>query len=118
MLTPITLEVFADNVSAVLRAFGEKPHFSAPWVARILGRHPKFRFDRDFVRGMKDYSKANGAGSRGVYSTYWLEPGIYEVAEKRSWGSSRRYFCVVYNGEVTEIPEGEVDAWLEKLRSA
>ena len=41
---------------------------SKPWVARILGRHERFGFDRKFVAGITDHSHSNSTGSRGVWS--------------------------------------------------
>lgn len=84
-----------------------------PWVARITGRDARFGLRREFVRGVKDYSRANSVGSRGVYRYFFLASGVYEVNELQSWSRSRRYFLRVgADGGKTEITREEVDAWL------
>lgn len=77
-----------------------------PWVAKITGTDKKYKYKREFVRGQKDYSKANSTGSRGIYIYYYLDEGcIYEVSEQVTWKSWERYFCKVEKGKVLEIKE-------------
>ena len=83
-----------------------------PWVARITGFDDHYEFAREFVNGQKDWSQANGIGSRGVYIYYPLRPGIYEVNDRVSWQRSRRYFIQVDGLEITEITREEVGEWL------
>jgi hypothetical protein len=57
----------------------------------------------------RDYSKANGVGSRGVYDYYVLKPGnIYEIIEVLSWKRSRRYYAFILpDSSVKEMDYGE-----------
>jgi hypothetical protein len=57
------------------------------------------------IAGIKDYSIATGAGSRGVMIHYFLSPGIYEVNERVSWQNARAYFIQVENSTYFEIDE-------------
>lgn len=81
---------------------------SKPWVARLLGMDDKFGFKREFVNGQRDYSNASGTGARGIYAYYPLKDGIYEVNERTSWKSVRRYFIRVQGTIITEISREEV----------
>lgn len=55
---------------------------SDAWVAKIVGLHPKYGLDREFVRA--DRSGLSGSGRSGSISWDIDEPGIYEI----------RNFCV------------------------
>jgi hypothetical protein len=87
------------------------------WVAKIVGKSKKYKFDRVFVRGKKDYSQANSVGSRGIYIWYFLEPGFfYEVSEPVSWKNTNRFFCKVdCEGNIIKISEEEVLLCLKKI---
>jgi len=75
-----------------------RPLPQRPWVAEIKGLDSQRGFDRQFLRGAKDYSQSNGAASRGVYLHFILDDGkIYEVHEPLGWKKFNRYFCR-YNG--------------------
>lgn len=66
------------------------------WVAEVTGLSPHFGIRRQFLGCHKDYSRANGIGSRGVYAYYVVETGhIYEVSEPLSWKRVDQYFCTV-----------------------
>jgi len=82
------------------------------WVAEIKGFGKKYHYDREFVPGKNDYSKANSKGTRGIFCWYVLESGhVYEVKEPTSWSRIERYFCRVSDeGEIIKISEGEVEA--------
>jgi len=128
MKASLTLEAIGDNTITMLRLWsrvadaamsggGEKVFGKIPpacWVAEVRGPDSQYKWQRRFLRGKKDYTRANSVGSRGVYVCYILESGlVYEVKERVSWGRSRRYFCrVSEGGEVIEIPEDEVTQWL------
>jgi len=83
-----------------------------PWVARIVGIDPDavppLQLQRIFQRGVRDYSAANGTGSRGIMLYYALEDGVYEVHARDAWRRTRRYFVRVDAGQVTEISREEV----------
>ncbi len=85
---------------------------SCGWCAEVS--LDGYKIDRDFLKPKKDYSEANGVGSRGVYAYFYLDEGkIYEVYERTSWKSSERYFCKVKNGEVVKITEQEATRCLK-----
>jgi hypothetical protein len=99
--------------------FGKAP--SGTWVAEITGFDPKFKYARKFLRYKKEYSRSNSAGSRGVYAEFTLESGkMYEIKHRVSWNKSERYFAkVTDDGDIVEIDEAEVIAWLKaKSQSA
>jgi hypothetical protein len=82
------------------------------WVARILGTDLKFAFQREFLRGKKDYAEANGTGSRGVYWWYELPEGdIYEVSAPQSWSRADRYFALSTRGQLVRMELDEVIEW-------
>lgn len=84
-----------------------------PWVAEIVGVNENGRPERRFLDGQKDFSEANGIGSRGVYYYYHLLPGrTYEVREILSWTKDRRYFCRVEGDRIIEVERGEAFACL------
>jgi len=85
-----------------------------PWVARIIGIDPHYRYQREFLQPSKDYSEANSVGSRGVFLYYWLDDGaVYEVKEQYTWRKWRRYFCQVRDGQIVRIEEEDVVEWLK-----
>lgn len=100
--------------------FGKKFTGSIPsssWVAEIVGFHSKYKYDRIFLQGKRDYSRANSAGSRGIFAWYILESGkYYEIKQQTSWKKSCRYFAKVDDtGEIIEVKEEEVRGWLRNL---
>jgi hypothetical protein len=85
------------------------------WVARIIGHDPKYKYVREFLKGKKDYTKANSKGSRGVYLWYILESGyVYEVSSPSTWSRIDRYFCTVTDdGEIQRVDKDYVDQWIK-----
>ncbi len=119
MKASLKLECIGDNRLCWLRALDRLSGGSGSlgggyWVAEIRGTHPKYKYDRAFLRCKKDYRNANSVGSRGVYAHYILEEDkIYEVSEPRSWKRIDRYFCsVTPQGDIERMTEEEVQAWL------
>jgi hypothetical protein len=45
------------------------------WVAEIKGSDPRYGLAREFLRGIRDYSRANSVRTRGVFETYELLEG-------------------------------------------
>lgn len=85
-----------------------------PWVARLRGLDEKYRFAREFIVGMRDYSLANSIGSRGVFEYFALANGLYEINECIKLGCARRYFIRAENTTITEISREEVEQCLLK----
>lgn len=112
----LRLEAIGDDLASLVSSWRDLgPHFSLkprrPWVAEITGWRGGRWYDREFLGGHKDFSQANGKGSRGVYLYYHLAEGhIYEVRELISWSSDRRYFCAVRDGSLVELSVEEVQA--------
>lgn len=107
----VTAEICGNDLAEA--TFGS---FKASYfVAEITGFHPKFKYDRNFLRCKKDYKHANSKGSRGVYAFYILESGkIYDVLEPYSWKNSHRYFCTVTEeGSIEILTKEEVDICLK-----
>jgi|GEM_PF-1008693 len=90
--------------------FGGYP--SSGWVAEITGFDKKFKYQRNFLRYKKDYSRANSKGSRYVYAEYILESGkLYDVKDNKE-----RYFCTVNDeGDIITLTEQEVVEWLNNI---
>lgn len=84
-----------------------------PWVAEILGTDDRYEFERRFLHGFRDYSRANSVGSRGIYEVFDLEPGkVYEINEFTSWRGRDRRFSRVSGLELQRITKEEVLVWL------
>lgn len=86
-----------------------------PWVAEIVGRDPKFRYSRKFLKANWQRKRSNGNGSRGVELWFTLESGkVYEVKSPQTWKHTDHYFCTVSeDGDVIRISEYEVDEWVK-----
>jgi hypothetical protein len=87
------------------------------YIARIIDFDSEFIYKRVFVHGYLDFSKANGAGSRGIFKTYFLDDGLYEVSQRTTWKSIDRYFILVSNGQYHKIMTEEANQWLIKKTS-
>jgi hypothetical protein len=75
-----------------------------PWIAEIIGTHPKYGLGRKFLFGVRDYSRANSTGSRGIATTYDLAEGVlYEISDPASWARTERYFAVVKGGNLESV---------------
>ena len=89
-----------------------------PWVAKIIGEDPKYKYKRSFIRHRVSFEEASKSGNRGVYFFYDLSPGhIYEVHQLVSNKNSCRYFCRVEDSELIDLTEEEVKTWLRKSDS-
>lgn len=85
------------------------------FVAEITGLHPKYGYERRFLKPQRDYRSASSTGNRGVYAYYILESGkIYDVLKPVSWKNSHRYFCTVdEDGDIITLEKKEVDECLK-----
>ena len=86
------------------------PRHWVPWVARLTAYHPWYGYEREFLRGQKDYSDANSVGSRRVWYYYTLRQGeVYEANQQLSRRKRGvRVFLTVLDGKAVEITEEEV----------
>lgn len=85
-----------------------------PWVARLTGLDNRFGFQREFLVGMRDYSRADARCFRGIFEYFSLFPGVYEINECIKPGQARRYFVRVEDAQIIEIGKEEVGHWLAK----
>ena len=109
MLAVLELEWIGQDLDKLMCRVGLK-NIRKPWVALIL-KSETYGYDREFLIGKLDYSRANSKGSRGVYLVYYLrEGGVYEVFSFSSWKSQTRSFVTVVDGDVVEINKDEVDS--------
>lgn len=83
-----------------------QPSGGKEWVAEIVGRHPRFNFERRFLNpAARNWSSS---GKTGTTSFLLQEGKVYEVNEP--WKG--RYFITVQNGEVVDV---DVDYVAEKI---
>jgi hypothetical protein len=86
-----------------------------PWVARLLGTDHRWEFQREFMRGVRDYTLGQEHHTRGVWLYFFLPPGVYEVYRPTSWKHEERYFVRVdEQGDLHQINHEDV---LECLKS-
>lgn len=82
-------------------AYGPKDAISGkPWVARVTGSDPTYRFTREFA------SPARESGRDNVYD---LSDGLYEVCSFNG-NSQVRYFAEVNGGVLSKTPSAAVEA--------
>lgn len=103
-----------QEIESFLGEEGFKPR--RPWVAEIIGVHPKYKFNRSFLRYNISYEEAESQGDRGVYFFYELSNDkIYEVHDLVSRKRVDRYFCKVESGSLVKITEDEVVECLKSI---
>lgn len=72
-----------------------------PYVARIVGTHPRYGLDREFLPLSWGYRSRSGqTGTR--YATV-TEPGVFEAQSPGRKGPERRYLAVLTDGSVREL---------------
>ena len=124
----LSLELIGDDADARLREAEQAVTLAAGraagrlfapdaengvWVKQLLGIGDAGKFHKRFVRGQKDYSRANSVGSRGVLLHFFLPPGVYQVQEKIAWRNVRPYFVESAAGLIKEISRMEAVTWLK-----
>lgn len=107
----IELESIGDPVANGTASFGFP---SRAFVSQVVGHDGrKLVFAR--LQGCRDYSRANSAGSRGIFISYQLEEGpIYYVSSPRTWRSRDTYYCTIENGHLRRMTDEEVMQCLER----
>lgn len=93
----------------MILSVNHQPSGGKEWVAEITGRHPKYKFNREFLTPIeKNWSSSGKTGS----TRYELVEGkVYEVNEP--WHG--RYFLTVENGEAKKISAEEVLRRIEEV---
>nr|WP_150959376.1 hypothetical protein [Aneurinibacillus sp. XH2] len=89
-------EIKKATAAIIKTSSGSRNHKS--WVAEITGKHPKFKFNREFLEVYNEISSLFGGKEWKL-----LEGKVYEVCD-----GGNRYFAKVENGEVIEINGYEV----------
>jgi len=79
-----------------------QPSGGKTWMAKITGKHPKFNFNREFVKPTE--KRHSSTGKTGVDIFTLENDGYYELEE--AW-KGRQYFRFE-NGEIKEISKEEV----------
>lgn len=93
---------------------GYKPR--RPWVAEIIGLHPKYVFNRSFLKYNISYEEAEYGGDRGVYFLFEMQNDrVYQVNELITKKVADRYFCKIESGELIKISEDEVIECLKSM---
>lgn len=105
------------------RRFGMEREFhrmNRPWVAELRGLSLRYGYERQFLKAKADYKRANSKGSRGVQLWWTLESGrVYETRYRTSWKAwEHRFLAVTDEGDIKDLTEKEVRAWLESAGSA
>lgn len=105
MTTPETATAAQTVTPSTCKLSCEHIGGARPWVAEIAGiDDTKFGLKREFVNGIKDYSRANSKKTRGVMTHYTLSSGkVYEISDPHSWGKTDRYFAIVEDGQIKQI---------------
>jgi len=116
MKAVLKIEAIGDNIYQLMRRYKYilgSPHQSF-WVAKIIGTDARYKYQRMFLSGNKDYRKSNSVGSRGVFLWYLLDSNnVYEVSAPISWKRTERYFCTVNQaGKIIKVNEDYVKAVL------
>lgn len=81
----------------IIIRINHQPSGGKEWVAEIVGRDPKYKFKREFLKSVsRDWSSSGKTG----FTSFELEPGkVYEVNEP--WKGRR--FVEVKNGEIQPL---------------
>ena len=74
-----------------------------PWCARIIGPHPKYKLEREFMKGELDMHEANSVGSRGVRILWHVPAGQYQVKGNEFFAVDE--FGVVVSASAAEVME-------------
>lgn len=84
-----------------------------PWVARITGSDPRFKYRREFIQPTED----NLSRRRNGTQTFVMEAaGLYEIAFQDIGGIHRRFLEVLASGEIRTVKGGvdEVNQLISK----
>lgn len=107
----IELELIGDfSPRAIDTGYEERP-----WVAQVFGTNGRGGVHSSRLKPLRDYSRANSRGTRGIYDQYTLEEGlIYEINERVTWRRTDRYFLRVWDGQKSRMTTEDVLSCIEK----
>lgn len=92
------------------------PNHSKEWVAKIVKRDPRFKWDRVFCPVVRrDWSHS---GKHGTTTVLIDSPGLYEVSSPNTgeYGRDARAWMEIHSdGRIEWIEQSE---WLERLEKA
>lgn len=86
-----------------------------PWIARIIGTHPKWRINRHFLPVQRSMSRSGRTGYASIRVT---TPGLYECAHAWADGTRREYYLVIDRGDrlaAEPVPAGRIHGLAEML---
>lgn len=121
-----------DSGTFLARQVVERIYGDRGWVAEITGQDPRHGLTREFLRPQTDYDEADARGHHGVLDAWTLRPRrVYEVSRPlgppaKNWravrtrlgrgarvtAEHRAFVRVTAEGDIVEITEKEVQAWL------
>jgi hypothetical protein len=85
-----------------------------PYVAKIDGFDcQRGEFSKVYKLGYNDFSQANSKGSRGIYKLYFVDDGLYEIVERKSWRKIEQYYLLIADGKKHRMNLEEAIGWLE-----
>lgn len=91
----------------IFLAVKHQPSGGREWVARLMGRDPKFNFKREFLKPVRREWSLTGRTGATIFA---LEDGIYEVNEPYR----PRWYVEVKDGKWKEIKLEDVFERLPK----
>jgi hypothetical protein len=105
---PSSVRAVREYAAELARQEGPPP--PRQWCAELIGVGADGELLGARLRGKRDYTDANGIGSRGVSVYYLLESGrLYEVSAPRTWRHTEHYYCTVTDaGAIERLTEEEV----------
>jgi len=83
------------------------------YVARILGLHPQYRLNREFLQGASRRLRTKKGQPQRTRTSYQLTDGLYEVDEP----DGRRYLAIV-NGRRTVLCDSDLDTAANRCRES
>lgn len=109
-----------ERLARQLGTIGSVARSRRPWMAELTGLCPVDGFARRPLRPKRDYAEANSRGTRGVWCFWTLEAGrVYETRYRTTWTKwHHRFLIVTTTGDVEDVSEGQVRAWLANVTSA
>lgn len=94
---------------------GKRYGGGTPWIARIIGTHPKWRINRHFLPVQRSMSRSGRTGYASIQVT---TPGLYECAHAWADGTRREYYLVIDRGDrlaAEPVPAGRIHGLAEML---
>lgn len=95
-------EIVKNTSKAVVLKMEARSNSDKMWVAEIVGTHPRFKFERNFLTPDRQHVSRSGNAQWKVFTL--VEGKVYQVNEP----DYLPYFAVVKNGKLINISEDAV----------